>query len=155
GAAPARARLRGRVRSHARNSLPTCRAVPPVAARQAPAGLPLRSAGGHAGLRAGARLRSARSGRLSTRGSPAIVIGGWCFLGRAPVLGEVREIDSNASPGGRSPPHRIDEYVIDLEMRRGRRVPRLPSLEARASLRLVRRLGDGDERLRGRAAATL
>ena len=57
GAAPARARLRGRVRPHAGVSLPACRAVPALAPRQAPARLPLRSAGSHARLRARARLR--------------------------------------------------------------------------------------------------
>ena len=48
GAAPARARLRGRLRPHAGHALPARRAVRALASRQAPAGLPLRSAGGHA-----------------------------------------------------------------------------------------------------------
>ena len=38
------------------NSVPTCREVPALASRQAPAGLPLRSAGSHARLRAGPRF---------------------------------------------------------------------------------------------------
>src|SRR5215469_4582433 len=114
GAAPARARVRGRVRSYAGNSLPTCRAVPPLATGQAPAGLPLRSARGHASLRARARLWSARCGGLSVGRTPGIVVRVWRFLGGALVLGDVTKIDSNAGPGGRSAPHRIDEDVIDL-----------------------------------------
>src|SRR2546428_626528 len=52
GAAAARAGVRGRLRPHAGDALPARRAVPALASRQAAAGLPLRSAGGHARLRA-------------------------------------------------------------------------------------------------------
>src|SRR5207245_11718630 len=60
GAAPARACVRGRVRPHAGDPLPACRAVRALASRQATARVPLRPAGGHAPLRAGARLRRPR-----------------------------------------------------------------------------------------------
>src|SRR5437762_4901274 len=50
---PPRACVRGRIRSHAGLALPARRAVRALAARQAPARLPLRPARDHASLRAG------------------------------------------------------------------------------------------------------
>ena len=59
GAAPAGAGVRGGVRPHAGHALPARRPLRALAHRQAPRGLPLRSAGGHARLRARARVRRA------------------------------------------------------------------------------------------------
>src|SRR5262249_24091939 len=145
GAPPARARLRGSVRPHAGYAFPPRRAVPALAPRQAPAGLPLRPAGGHAGLRALARLRRPRSSRRRLRASPGIVIGVGRLLGGALLLRHVAEVDPDAGPRSRAPAHRVDQDVVDREPRRRRRMARLPGLETGEGIRLVRGLRDGDE----------
>src|SRR5262249_29119169 len=77
GAASHRARLRGEVRSPAGPSFPARGDVPALAARQIPGGLPLRSARGDAGLRAGDDLRRGAPPALTALGSTA---------GRPPVI---------------------------------------------------------------------
>src|SRR5205807_2989470 len=153
GAGPARARLRGRVRSHAGDSLPACRAVRALAPRQAPARLPIRSAGGHAGLRAGARLRGARPAPDGSQAAPGIVVGIGRFLGGAFALGNVTQVDSDARPHARAATHRVDQDVVYLQPPGGFRMARLPASEPRERVLFVLRLRDGDERLYRLAAA--
>jgi ATP-dependent DNA ligase len=89
GTAEDRARLRSEVRPHAGRSLPARRAVPALASRQAPAGLPLRSARGHEALRARAHLLI-RIERL---------------LSRAQLRRHVLQIDANPRPRAIAPAH--------------------------------------------------
>ena len=107
------------------DALPARRAVRALAPRQAPAGLPLRSAGGHAGLRAGARLRRARPRAAAARAAPGIVVGIGRLLGRALGLGDVAQVDADARPRGRAAAHRVDEDVVHL-----RAAPRPPGWRA-------------------------
>src|SRR2546423_124248 len=109
GAATAGARRRGGVRPYAGHALPPRRAVRPLASGQAATRLPLRSARGHARLRARARLRRARRAR------PRIVVGIGRRLGGTLALGDVAEIDPDARPRARASAHRVDEDVIDLQ----------------------------------------
>src|SRR5213079_2575393 len=153
GAAPTRTRPGGRVRPHAGDSLPACRSVRALAPRQAPARLPLRSAGGHAGLRAGARLRRARSAPDGTQAAPGIVVGIGRFLGGAFALRNVTQVDSDARPRARAATHRVDEDVVDLQPPRSLRMARLPAFQPRERVLLVLGLRDGDEWL-SRLAAT-
>ena len=71
---------------------------PALATRQAPAGLPLRSAGSHARLRAGPRFRRARppSQPCAARG-PGIIVRFGRNSQRALALGNVAQIDPDAS----------------------------------------------------------
>src|SRR5207244_3786519 len=126
-------------------SLPTCRAVPALASRQAPGRLSVRSARSHARLRVGARLRRA----------PGIVVGFGRLLGRTLALRNVTEIDPDAGPGGRAAAHRVDEDVVNVQARRSLRVPGLPAFEPGERVRPVRRLRDGDEHPSDAAAGGL
>src|SRR5207247_11067063 len=87
GAAPARTRLRGRLRSHARDSVPPRRALRSLASRQATGRLPLRPARGHTGLSAGAWLRRARGAPSSSRVAPGGGVGSGRLPGRPFALG--------------------------------------------------------------------
>src|SRR5206468_11705155 len=111
GAAAARAGLRGRVRSHAGLALSARRAVRALAPGQATRGVPLRSAGGHAGLRARACLRRARLAR-PVRAAPGIVVGVGRLLGGTLVLRNVTQVDPDARPRARAAAHRVDENVV-------------------------------------------
>src|SRR6185503_6477999 len=86
GAATHRARVRGEVRPPAGGPLPPRHHLPALAPRQAPGGLPLRSARGDAARRAGADLRSAalRRAVLALVGAIAcaalvVVVRAWRF----------------------------------------------------------------------------
>src|SRR5436309_2104730 len=83
------ARPRSRLRSHAGIALPPRRALCPLALRQGAARLPLRSVGGHARLRAGARLR---------RAPPRVVIGIGRLLRRPLRFRHVAQVHADARP---------------------------------------------------------
>src|SRR5437773_1023977 len=68
------------------------------------------------------------------------------WLGRGALgLGHVAEVDPDARPRGRAAAHRVDEDVVHVQSRGGRRVPRLPALQAGQRVGLVRRPGHRDE----------
>src|SRR5207248_2307442 len=105
-----------------------------------------RSAGSHAGLRAGPRFRRARppSQPCAAR-RPGIIVRFGRIFWRALALGNVAQIDPDASLVGRSAAHRVDEDIVHVQPRRRFRIPGLPLFEARERVRLTRRLGNGDE----------
>src|SRR5205085_11436037 len=70
---------------------------------------------------------------------------------RALALGNVAQIDPDASPVSRTAAHRVDENIDHAQPRRRFGIPGLPAFEAGERVRLTRRLGDGDEWLGGLA----
>src|SRR5439155_1561886 len=77
--------------------------------------------------------------------APGIVVGVWRLLGDALVLGDMPQVHPDPRPRRRAGAHRVDEDVVQLQERRGRRVARLPAFEARERVLLVLRLGHRDE----------
>src|SRR5207302_1462835 len=114
GAAASRARLRGEVRSSAGRSLPPCRDLPALAARQTARRVPLRAAGSDQALRA-------REG---------VLVGIQRLLSRPQSLRHMLEIDPHTRPRGIAPAHRIDKHVGRLQVLRRLRMALLPALEA-------------------------
>ena len=53
------------------------------------------------------------------------------LLRRADRLGHVAQVDADARPGRRATAHRVDQHVVDRELRRRLGVSRLPALEPR------------------------
>ena len=149
GAAAPRARRRGRLRSHAGHALPPHGAVPPLAHRQAAARLHVRAARGR-GAAGVARRSSARVSALLLRPltplARRIVVGVGRFLRRADRFGHVAQVHANARPRRRAAAHRVDENVVDRELRRRFRMLRFPALEPGERRVLLRRVRDRDER---------
>ena len=98
------------------------------------------------------RLRG-RAARRSPR-ARGIVVGVGRLLRRAQRLRDVPQVDADARPGRRAPAHRVDEHVVDGELRGRLGMPRLPALEPRERRLLARRVRDHDQRhLRARPLA--
>jgi hypothetical protein len=76
---------------------------------------------------------------------PGIIVRFGRIFWRALALGNVAQIDPDASPLGRSAAHRVDEDIVHVQPRRRFRIPGLPAFEAGERVRFTRRLGDGDE----------
>ena len=96
-------------------------------------------------------LRFARCSRHSRVGSSS---GSGVSCGGPIVLRHVAQVDADARPRRRPAAHRVDQHVVDREVRRGLGMPRLPALEAGERGVLVGRVRDDDERhLRARASS--
>src|SRR6185437_3935500 len=87
------------------------------------------------------------------RRGPRIIVRVGRIFWRALALGNVAQIDPDASPVGRSAAHRVDEDIVHVQPRRRFRIPDLPAFEPGERVRLTRRLGDGDEWLGGLTVA--
>ena len=84
--------------------------------------------------------RSSRHSRVGSSSGSGVSCGGRC------AFGHVTQVHADARPGRRAAAHRVDEHVVDREVRRGVRVPLPSSARARRARRPCRRVGDDDER---------
>ncbi len=106
---------------------------------------------GHLASAASPGVRLARRPLPET--APGIVVGIGRLGLRTVRLRNVPQVHADPRPGAGSPAHRVDEDVVGLELRRRRRMARLPALEAGERLGLVLRLRHRDERLARSAPA--
>src|SRR5262249_32293136 len=123
---------RSEVRPHAGRSFPSRGHLPALAARQAAARLPLRSARSHQALRIGEDLL-VRIERL---------------LSRPQIFGNVFEVDADAGPGAVSTAHGIDENIGGLQVHGGVWMSRLPAFESCKCICFVTSAADLNQRLR-------
>ena len=70
---------------------------------------------------------------------PGIIVRFGRIFWRALALGNVAQIDPDASPGGRAAAHRVDEDIVLVQKHSRLRIPGLPAFEAGERVRLERR----------------
>src|SRR5437016_5468077 len=96
------------------------------------------------------RYRIARFIARQARLIPWLEVGIRRLLGWPRRLGNVAQVDADASPGAGAAAHLIHQHVVFCEMLRRLGMARLPALEAPQRLLLRGRACNLEERMRGR-----